>query len=153
MKRERSSDAMAIAVCLLGLFVLLVGLDLIPANPESFQAPHWIVGLCGLLFFLAGASILASGHPPLRLSIVAILLAVFSIVAGWMALFSGPEGWQGGIPFLQDSVNSVIARLLVGSGALVLLVACLQVIRQIIRRDYSGLPGNPKKASPRTPSE
>ena len=108
---------MAIAVCLLGLFILLVGVDVIPADAENFNAPHWIVALCGLLFFLAGASILTSAYPLLRLAIVTLLLGLFGVVAGGLALFANPAGWQGGMPFLQDSVNALIARLLAGSGA------------------------------------
>jgi len=129
---------------LLGLFVLLVGFDLIPADPESFNGPHWIVGLCGLLFFLAGVTVLVSGYPRLRLAIVALLLGLFGVVAGWMALFASPEGWQGGIPFFQDSVNALIARLLAGSGALILFFACLQVIRQIIRGEQKQPPSQPE---------
>jgi hypothetical protein len=42
-----------------GTFIVSIAAGLIPAPEESFHAPHWVVGLAGLVFVLAGASFLA----------------------------------------------------------------------------------------------
>lgn len=135
MKYSRPDYRFAAVICLIGLFIILAGSGVIPADPDSFNGPHWLVALCGLLIFLAGASVLASNYPRLRLSVIALLLAGFATVAVWMALFAAPEGWRGGILFLPQDINAWIARILVGSGILVLVYAFFDVVRRLIRGD------------------
>ena len=135
MKYSRSDYRFAAVICLVGLFIVLVGLDVIPAEPESFQAPHWLVAFCGLLFFLAGASVLVSNYPRLRLAIVAILLAVFATIVAWMVFFAAAEGWSGGIAFLSQDINVWIARVLAGLGLIILIYAFVQVVGRLIRGD------------------
>lgn len=44
-----------LAVATVGILIVAVAAGIIPAPEKSFHAPHWVVGLAGMLFVLAGA--------------------------------------------------------------------------------------------------
>jgi len=134
--RKPAGYLTAIAVSLAGLLVVLGAADVIHADPESFHAPRWVVGLCGMLFVLAGAIIGFSNYPRIRLFLTALLLLAFASVAAWVSLMTDPEGWSGGAGFFSTSANGMIAKALAGLGALVLYYAFLQVTARLIRGNF-----------------
>lgn len=100
---------------LVGIAILLVTLGILPVDQNRFQAPRWVVGAAGLMFFLIGILLLTT--PPaqtpeaaarttwrtflLGTGAVGALAAIFN----WVAFGPGPRHFGGGvsIPFVAIS--------------------------------------------------
>jgi hypothetical protein len=62
MKRQEPASSRTRFVCgllavAIGVFLLLIGLGVVPVNPRSVHGPLWIVSAAGIAFMLAGISI------------------------------------------------------------------------------------------------
>ena len=126
---RRFSDYLpAIGIAAIGLFIMLAAAGVIPSDPKSFHAPRWVVGMFGLLFLFAGLVLGFSDYPRIRQILAALLVLVFSLVCGWMALFSDAESWSGGIPFVSARTNGMIAKTLIGLFGLLLFYAFFRML-------------------------
>ena len=142
-------------VSLTGLMILFIALDIIPTDPATFHAPHWVVGAAGLAFFLAGIAVITAppaGTPEaaaagsrftswstfaLGLGIVGSLAAV----ANWIAFGPGPRRFQGGIsiPFVAVSgpTSEWVGRAIFGVGAVLTDLFLLWIVVRGLR-DLTG---------------
>ncbi len=108
-----------------GAFVAAAALGWIPAPTDSFHAPRDIVLLAGMLFVLAGASIVANDRLPAwtRGFIGACIWTMFALIPSWIAWGSGPREFSGDGVWLLDilglSVPS-IGRVIFGLSALLM---------------------------------
>ena len=126
---RRFSDYLpAIGIAAIGLFIMLAAADVIPSDPKGFHAPRWVVGMFGLLFLFAGLMLGFSDYPRIKQRLAAFLVLIFSILCGWMALFSEAEEWSGGIPFLSPRTNGMIAKTLIGLFGLLLFYAFIRLL-------------------------
>jgi hypothetical protein len=50
----------AIAFWMAGLAIIALAVGWIPAPPEKFRAPHWVVGIAGVAFLAGGFAPLAA---------------------------------------------------------------------------------------------
>lgn len=85
-----------------GLCIIAVACDLIPVDPQAFQAPRWVVGCVGGLFFLAGL-LIASQDQPSCLHVKLLAAAFFSMFAavfGWVGFGPGPRAFSSTTVFL-----------------------------------------------------
>lgn len=133
MNKRAKNIAVGIFAFLLGLFVTLVAAGVIPSSDKAFHAPRWVVGLCGMLFMVGGLAVLAAQHRRLRQILVIVLLGTFFVVALWASLFTRPESWGGGLPFLSRRVNAVMAKTAVKSGAALLLFGFIRAVQGLWR--------------------
>ncbi|MEM1043859.1 MAG: hypothetical protein AAGI91_14675 [Bacteroidota bacterium] len=104
-----------------GLFLLLVATGALAAEPEAFQAPRWVLGLCGVVFAACGGALIGPRWPVVRVLSLSALLLALAGVAAWAALLAPAEGWTGGFPFVPPWVNVAVARGLAGFGSLLSL--------------------------------
>lgn len=122
-----------------GIFIMLVSLDLIPTDPRKFNAPRWIVFLCGLAFFAAGMLTVMARIKSVvgYLLVIQIFFVAFGGVAAWIALFGkGSQCAMGPIQFggwICDSFGRTLAAL----GAIILLCFSVQGFR-LLRRALQG---------------
>jgi hypothetical protein len=114
-----TSHRIVAALCMvLGAFPIGMAIGLIPTEPVSMHAPRYIVALAGLLFWVAaGAILFGSASSRLNHLFGGVLLAVFAIIGGWVAIFGGDNSF-GGIPFASQATNGLMARAIFGSGAI-----------------------------------
>ena len=126
---RRFSDYLpAIGIAAIGLFIMLAAADVIPSDPKGFHAPRWVIGMFGLLFLFAGLTLGFSDYPRIKQRLAAFLVLIFSLLCGWMALFSEAEKWSGGIPFLSPRTNGMIAKTLIGLFGLLLFYAFIRLL-------------------------
>jgi len=114
---------------LTGLVFILMGLDLIAIDESDLNAPKWIIGLCGLVFSLAGIMILLGEKSPLNNLLGGLLVLSFGCIGAWIAIYGDSANFSGGTPFLSESQNVLIARILFGSGSLMCLAIFIYVVK------------------------
>lgn len=107
-----------LCVCI-GTGILLIALGLIPVDPATVHAPYSVLGLCGVVFFLAGVMILLGENSKYNSLGASVMLICFAIIGGWATVFASTEGMRGGLPFLSDGINVLLGKSLFGFGALV----------------------------------
>jgi hypothetical protein len=110
MPRIEASSRFAAVMCFLsGAYPLGIGLGIIPVEPGSLHAPKLIVVMAGVLFWLAAVSLLF-GTTRARVNnfMGAIMLALFALIGGWVAVFGTRSVFGGGIPFLAMSVYAFV---------------------------------------------
>lgn len=89
-----------------GGFIMFAAADLIHIDPEGLHAPRWVLGIIGLMFFLAGVMVIAQGIAGpgaeqvilfqwLQLILVVGMMAAFAIVFIWVGLGPGEREFQG----------------------------------------------------------
>ncbi len=104
--------------------------------------PTWPVVVAGLLFVLAGLTLVTNikGRPAALLGCL-IMAGLASL--GFFAAF-GPGDVGGGIPFLPSAWNQRLGRIAFGAGACLTAVCALLAFYQAVKPDK-------KKGAPRTP--
>ncbi len=130
MRKERNSMLCGVFALILGSFVILAAVGVIRSDEAAFRAPRWVVGLCGALFVLGGLVAVTARYRVLRRILVVVLLAAFFVIAVYASLFTKAESWSGGLPLLSRRANGLIAKTLVGFGAVLLLWMLLRAIRR-----------------------
>jgi hypothetical protein len=119
----------------MGLFLLLVGLGVVPVNPRSVHGPMWTLSAGGIAFMLAGLSIAvgaihgvsATGDLPkdtgwwMRLFYYMVGLVIVGALASigtWVALGSGERNFSGtGLFLLSADGRDTAGRIIFGLGA------------------------------------
>lgn len=79
-----------------GSAIVLVALDVIPVNPESLQAPRWVVGAAGAMFFFLGLLVFAQGIAgPGGEQIILFQWVQYMLTLGALISFSSVFIWVG----------------------------------------------------------
>jgi len=120
-----------------GLYLVLVGFEIVATQPDTIKAPLWIVALCGVVFMCAGGFVAVTAAPgandgdlpdsapfALRLAQQAFPLAMVTalgIVAAWIAFGEGARDFTSqttffGIP-LATGNNEATGRFAFGAVA------------------------------------
>jgi hypothetical protein len=117
----------------MGLFIVLVSVDIIHTDPASIHAPRWVLTLAGMIFTFAGLYILSTGLLApgeqgngllswiqyfLRLG----LLTAFAAVFLWVGFGSGEREFNSSGSFLFFTLsgkgNDILGRIVFGGGGL-----------------------------------
>jgi len=146
-----------------GGFVLLAAAGFIPAPEESFHAPRWVVGLCGLAFLIAGTFVLegqlfawlgrGSRRDEFRQTVFKVsqywagasIITIFALILDWIAFGPGERQFSGsvGLPFFSvtTSAGQLIGRYVFGFCAILLNLLAVWVWAygfRHLRRDLAG---------------
>jgi hypothetical protein len=120
-------------LCLLGGgFICAVALGLLPQDYVTIHAPRLVLLGGGVVMILVGAMSLARDH---RVSetLSSLFLLALAGGAGWLTFYA-PEGTLNRyVPFIPQSVNEALARLLFGLGAAVCVGMAIWGFRRILR--------------------
>lgn len=103
---------------MLGLYPIAIAAGVLEVDPDSLNAPPWILALCGLVFVIAGCMVLLGQHGRINDILAALILLSFALVGAWVSLFSPAEGFSGGLPLLSRETNRLLGRVIFGLGAL-----------------------------------
>lgn len=120
---------MALIAIASGGSILLIATGVIDVEPTA-GTPHWVVGLAGLAFVLAGFMIFLRHHSRALDLMAAVLLGAFTLMAGWVTFDSSSEGFSGGIPFLPREMNVTLGRALFGFGTLICFAMFLWALKR-----------------------
>ncbi len=106
MKQNGSNIFLGIVAILTGVFALLVGFGLIQTDGNDNDVPLGIARITGGIFFVAGVMALGIGKFPPRLYNIlgAVLMTLFSFIAGWVAFGPGNRVFGGAGPMLGRMV-------------------------------------------------
>lgn len=104
---------------LVGALLMAVAGGLIPASPDSFYAPRWILGLVGFVLLTTGVSLLFPAESPWRACFASVILLSMAGVGLWAAFFGDPAHISGGLPFLSEQTNVRFGKWVFGIGALI----------------------------------
>jgi hypothetical protein len=137
---DRSTLFVGLIAILTSLFVVLVSVDVIHADPESFHAPRWVLTLTGLTFGCTGLLLLsrslfspAEQRAPIVMWIQYLLttgmMTAFSSVFLWVGFGPGEREFSSSGSFLFFTVSGVgdelIGRILFGGAGLLVAVFTL----------------------------
>jgi hypothetical protein len=117
IKLDNKDIALALVAIACGGYALLAASGVLPAQTEN-DTPSWVIGLVGVMFVIAGIMIFLRNYSRALDLFAAIILASFTLIAGWIAFHASSEGFSGGIPFLPNDMNVSLARVMFGLGAL-----------------------------------
>lgn len=133
-KKSYKSHPVVGWICILfGIYPLAIASGFLNVDSESVHAPMWIVGLCGLVFIIAGCMILFRQYGRLVDMLAAFVCLSFAVVGIWVSLFSPSDGFSGGIPFVSKELNHFLARGMFGLGAIISLLICTYAIKRALR--------------------
>ena len=130
MSRIKNSEvAMALMAIACGGYALLLASGVIPGQTSN-DTPMWIVAAAGMAFVIAGFMIFLRNHSRALDLLAAILLGAFTLIVGWIAFYSSPEGFSGGIPFAPRDMNVSFARIMFGLGTLMCFAGFLYALKR-----------------------
>lgn len=118
---------------LLGLYPLAIAFGYLNTESSSTNAPMRIVGMAGMIFIIAGCMILLRQHGRLVDVLAALICFIFAIVGVWVSIFSPSQGISGGLPFVSEELNIILARGVFGFGVIVTSLMCIYAIRRALR--------------------
>jgi len=113
-----------------GAYLLGIGSGIVPVDAAAVHAPPWVILLCGASFLLAGTMILARQRSRVVRLCAVLLLLCLGLTGAWVALFGAASAFSGGMPFLAREANVLVARVLFGSGAVVVLALAAHALRR-----------------------
>ncbi len=133
----------------MGGFIFLAAMGVIPADPDSFDAPRGVVAVAGVMFMLAGVAVAFQGlrhtsfgqtrlwtllNSLLGLSVLLLLAIPFH----WVAFGPGERQFTGtaSLPFVRFSSGSkaILGRAAFGTMAVLMDVAWLWGVFAAVRR-------------------
>lgn len=128
---------------LAGAIIMLVAVDVIHADESSFNAPRWVVGVSGLVFFLGG---IAASLQDFRFDTfreawwfrAAVNLAPFGIilsfaaVANWIAFGPGERNFSGSISIPFITISGANSDEFLGRAVFGLSAICMNVLVVVI---------------------
>lgn len=120
-------------LCLVaGGIVCAAGLGLLPRGYVIIDAPPRLLAAGGIILALLGFLSLARDHRASE-TFTSLLFLGVAVGAGWLT-FIAPEGTINRyLPFIPQSVNESLARLLFGLGAAVCIGMAFLGLRRILR--------------------
>ncbi len=139
---SNESDAplwLALLMVCIGGGIILLAAGIIPSDPAQFNAPRSVVAVAGFVFFIAGVSMFGSAQSAWRSFCMIFLLAAMAFLGLWVAFVADGTDISGGLPFLPQSVNGKLGKVIFGLGALVSLGIMIIAIKDTRRRMSSGL--------------
>ena len=79
-----------------GSTIVLLALNVIPVNPESLEAPRWVVGAAGAMFFFLGLLVFAQGIAgPGGEQVILFQWVQYMLTLGALISFSSVFIWAG----------------------------------------------------------
>lgn len=130
MSRVKNSEtAMALIAIACGGYALLAAAGVIPEQTTN-DTPMWVLAAAGLAFVIAGFMIFLREHSRAVDLLAAVLLAAFTLIAGWITFYSSPDGFSGGIPFASQDTNVSFARIMFGLGTLMCFAGFLYALKR-----------------------
>lgn len=111
--------AITLLCLLIGGFLLLIGMGIIPHAESDANAPGPVIALGGLIFLVAGAMVLVGMKSRYNDLLAAVFCAILGVVAGWVSLYGTDTGFSGGLPLISRDTNVAIARAVFGFGAFI----------------------------------
>lgn len=132
-----------------GMAIMFVSFGWIPVDPASVHAPMWVLGLCGLVFFLPGVllcyygirnGLLPDGALPPKENpwsgpgwfVGACIISVFAAIGLWVGFGSGPREFGGGLTGSEGEGRFVFGSMGVLCAALAVWV-WYRGLREIFR--------------------
>ncbi len=147
MATKQAPGWFAVPFALVGVWILLVALDVVPTDPSTLYAPRWVMGLCGLVFLGAGALIWINlhGSPWMSDTAAFVIIASMALVASWIAFGPGDRHFGGSIglgPISVGTANSTLGRIVFGFCAvttwMIALIPLWRVAASFLRPSLKG---------------
>ena len=129
IKLDNKDVALALVAIACGGYALLAASGVLPVQTAN-NTPVWVVGLVGVMFVIAGVMIFLRNYSRALDLFAAIILASFTLIAGWITFHASSEGFSGGIPFLPNDMNVSFARVMFGFGALLCFGGFLYALKR-----------------------
>lgn len=121
-----------------GFAFILVSFGIIQLDESTIHSPMWVIGLCGVVFSIAGLMVFLGEKSRFSNLLAAILTLSFGSIGAWVALFAESSGFSGGLPFISNGTNAILARMMFGAGSLICFAIAVYAIKlQLKQKDKS----------------
>lgn len=134
MANTRVPGWLALFCILLGAFITATAAGFIPAPPDSFNAPRWILGLVGFVLMACGGALGFDEDSPMRAGMAVLILIPMAIMGFWIAFNGDPENISGGLPFLDQTTNGIIGKWVFGIGAVITSGIALIALKDVKKK-------------------
>jgi hypothetical protein len=128
IRLDKGDIAVALVAIACGGYALLVAAEVVPVDMAD-NTPRWIAGLVGGTFVVAGLMVFLRNYSRALDLMAALLLAAFTLLAAWVAVY-GAEEVSGGVPFLPRDMNVSIGRVMFGMGAVMCFGGFLYAVQR-----------------------
>ena len=129
IKLDNKDVALALVAIACGGYALLAAYGVLPVQTAN-NTPVWVVGIIEKKNVIAGVMIFLRNYSRALDLFAAIILASFTLIAGWITFHASSEGFSGGIPFLPNDMNVSLARVMFGLGALLCFGGFLYALKR-----------------------
>ncbi len=127
---------------LVGSFIVLVAVGVIYADPSSFNAPRWVIGVAGGVFMLAGTMVALQGafgpegmqsklYLSLQFLVGLVFMLLFASIFLWVGFGEGEREFSTsttlGPTTTSGSGNASLGRFVFGGGGVLMLLFLILV--------------------------
>ena len=131
----------AFAFWMAGLAIIALALGWIPAPPEYFHAPRWVVAVAGAAFVSGGFAPLAARLGPASLLSQFVgggVVVPLTLIANWVAFGPGSRQFSGGLSIgglamSPASTSELAGRVVFGFGAVLLDIFVIAIVIRVLR--------------------
>ena len=128
-------------VFIVGLLIIAVSLNIIPADEASFHAPRWIVTIIGVIFSIAGISVTGAlkGKKVLTHLTGLVMYVAFLIISVWITFGPGERKCSSSINgIVNQSTSELSCRVVFGVGFVLLVILFIYIVRNEFKKTSTG---------------
>jgi len=111
----------AVVVASVGIFLVLLGADIIPQRIFRPNVPSSMLVVVGLGLILPAIAVFIGIGSTTANRLIGLSMILIAVAFAWTALFGDPRHMEGGIPFIPGTMNWFIGRIVFGLVALFFL--------------------------------
>lgn len=105
-------------VMAVGFALALLAADVIPQRVFQPTVPNWMLLVVGAVLVSAGGSVFLKIGSPASIRAVALSMFLAAFAFLWIAFFGETRNFDGGLPFVSQRFNRILAGMAFGLGAL-----------------------------------
>ena len=112
-----------------GVYLVLEGMQVTSFGKPSGNTPYWLITTAGVVFVVAGVSVLMGNTGKWNDLAAAIMTGLMGAIAGWISLFSDDSAISGNAMFISELTGIPIHRIAFALGSLISFMVCIYALR------------------------
>lgn len=139
--KTRARRPWGVFLLAIAIFIAAIAVGIVPVEASAIYAPRWVLYLISVAFAFAAVLMLVGQNSRASDLLAAIVLLSMALVGGWISILGSSDNLTGGLIFLPNEANIILARFLFGFGAILTLVIFVYAVWQALQRDTEQIRG------------